>query len=168
VKETGLKEGGMRMRTKVIAALVVATLLGGLLMVSAARARIAESAGLLRCEVEMDVDWVNMKWDGTIAGDIEGSITVFEMPGVSFPGKTEHFHETFIIETGSGSISGYDDGVWSFVNFKWVANGRVTGATGSWAYLIGCNMRYSGTTTEFLGVGNPIHGTGILMIMPRS
>jgi len=160
------------MKAKVIAVLVVAVFLGGLLTASVARARIVEpmeqSIGLLRCELEMDVDWANMKWDGTIAGDIEGSITVFEMPGVSFAGKTEHFHETFIIETDSGSISGFDDGVWSFVNFKWVANGRVTAATGSWAYLVGCNMRYSGTTTEFLGVGNPIHGIGTLMIMPRS
>ena len=155
------------MKTKVIAALVVAVFLGGLLTASTARARIAESMEPLGCVLEMDVDWANMKWDGTIAGDIEGSITVFEM-GASFPGKTEHFHETWLIETESGSISGFDDGVWSFVNFKWVASGRVTAATGSWTYLVGCNMRYSGTTTEFLGVGNPIHGTGTLMIMPRS
>jgi N-acetylneuraminic acid mutarotase len=157
----------MRMKTKVIAALVVAVFLGGLLTASTARARIAESMEPLGCELEMDVDWANMKWDGTIDGDIEGSITVFEM-GASFPGKTEMFHETWVIVTDSGSISGFDDGVWSFVNFKWVANGRVTAATGSWAYLVGCNMRYSGTTTEFLGVGFPIHGTGTLMIMPRS
>ena len=77
------------------------------------------------------------------------------------------FHETWIIETESGSISGFDDGVWSFVTFKFVANGRVTGATGSWTGLVGSNMRYSGTTTEFLGVGFPIHGSGTLMIMAR-
>lgn len=159
------------MKTKVIAALVVAVFLGGLLLASAASARIAESITSqsmepLRCGVEMDVDWANMKWVGTITGDIAGSITVFEMPGVSFPGKTEHFHETWVIVTDSGSISGFDNGVWSFVNFKWVANGRVTAATGSWAYLVGSNMRYSGTTTEFLGVGFPIHGSGSLMIMP--
>jgi hypothetical protein len=161
----------MRMKTKVIATLVVAVFLGGLLLASAASARIAESITSqsmepLRCGVEMDVDWANMKWVGTITGDIAGSITVFEMPGVSFPGKTEHFHETWVIVTDSGSISGFDNGVWSFVNFKWVANGRVTAATGSWAYLVGSNMRYSGTTTEFLGVGFPIHGSGSLMIMP--
>ena len=159
------------MKTKVIATLVVAVFLGGLLLASAASARIAESITSqsmepLRCGVEMDVDWANMKWVGTITGDIAGSITVFEMPGVSFPGKTEHFHETWVIVTDSGSISGFDNGVWSFVNFKWVANGRVTAATGSWAYLVGSNMRYSGTTTEFLGVGFPIHGSGSLMIMP--
>jgi hypothetical protein len=161
----------MRMKTKVIATLVVAVFLGGLLLASAASARIAESITSqsmepLRCGVEMDVDWANMKWVGTITGDIAGSFTVFEMPGVSFPGKTEHFHETWVIVTDSGSISGFDNGVWSFVNFKWVANGRVTAATGSWAYLVGSNMRYSGTTTEFLGVGFPIHGSGSLMIMP--
>jgi hypothetical protein len=159
------------MKTKLIAALVVAVFLGGLLAASVASARIVDpmkqSMGLLRCELEMDVDWANMKWDGTIAGDIDGSITIFEM-GASFPGKTEMFHETWLIETDSGSISGFDNGVWSFVNFKWVANGRVTAATGSWAYLVGANMHYSGTTTEFLGVGNPIHGTGIVMITPRS
>lgn len=157
------------MKTKVIAALVVAVFLGGLLAASVARARILDplepSIGLIRCELEMDVDWANMKWDGTIAGDIDGSITIFEM-GASFPGKTEMFHETWVIGTDSGSISGYDDGVWSFVNFRWVANGRVTAATGSWAYLVGAHMYYSGITTEFLGVGNPIHGTGRVMIMP--
>jgi hypothetical protein len=164
MKETGLKEGGMRMKTKAIATLVLALFLGGILIAPAW----AQPMKPLRCELEMDVDWANMKWVGTITGDIEGSITVFEMGGASFPGKTEHFHETWVIETDSGSISGFDDGVWSFVNFKWVANGQVTAATGSWMYLVGCNMRYSGTTTEFLGVGNPIHGTGTLMIMPRS
>jgi len=157
------------MKTNVIAALVVAIFLGGLLAASVARARIVDPAGpsmgLIRCELEMDVDWANMKWDGTIDGDIEGSITVFEM-GASFPGKTEMFHETWVIETDSGSIWGFDNGVWSFVNFRWVANGRVTAATGSWTYLVGAEMHYSGITTEFLGVGNPIHGTGIVMIMP--
>ena len=152
------------MDTKAIAALVLALFLVSIFVESA----IAEPMKPLRCELEMDVDWANMKWDGTITGDIEGSITVFEEPGATFSGKTEFFHETWIIETKYGSISGFDKGVWSFKNFKWVANGEVTSATGSWTHLVGCKMRYSGMTTEFLGVGYPIHGTGTLMIMTGS
>jgi hypothetical protein len=163
MKETGLKEGGMRMKARAIAALVLALFLGGILIAPTW----AQPMKPLRCALEMDVDWVHGKWDGSLTGDIAGSITIFE-EGATLPGKTEHFRETWIIETAYGSISGFDEGVWSFVNFKWVANGGVTAATGDWAYLVGCNMRYRGTTTEFLGVGNPIHGTGTLMIMPGS
>jgi hypothetical protein len=118
-----------------------------------------------RSKLKLDVDWANMKWDGTITGDIEGSITIFK-EGATFPGKTEHFNETWVIQTDSGSISGFDNGVWNFKNFKWVANGQVTAATGSWTYLVGCNMHYSGTATDFLGDGTPISGTGTLMITP--
>jgi hypothetical protein len=151
----------MKMKVKAIAALVFVLFLGAILMAPAW----ARPMKLLRCSLEMDVDWAHGKWDGTLTGDIVGSITIYE-EGATLPGKTEHFHETWVIVTDSGSISGFDEGVWSFVNFKWVANGGVTAATGDWAGLVGCNMRYSGTTTEFLGVGNPIHGTGTLMIMP--
>ena len=55
------------MDTKAIAALVLALFLVGIFVGSA----IAEPMKPLRCELEMDVDWANMKWDRTTTGDIE-------------------------------------------------------------------------------------------------
>jgi len=121
----------------------------------------------LRCESSIYVDWDAGVWKGTVTGDISGSITI--TPGVaSYPGATEHFFETWGIKTASGSIWGFDEGVWSFKNFKWITNGRVTGANGTWTYLVGCKMHTSGTTSPFLGPGYPLTGVGTMTIIPGS
>ncbi len=102
-------------------------------------------------------------WSGTVWGDINGELYV-TLATASFPGKTELFSETWLIETDGGVIEGFDEGVWRFANFKWVANGKVTGATGGWSYLAGYDMHYHGTTTEFpVDLYTPVNGTGILI-----
>jgi hypothetical protein len=124
----------------------------------------------LRCNVFIDFnyDWVGVggaspfTWIGTVWGDINGDFYV-SLVDASFPGKTEHFSETWIIETNDGEIEGYDVGVWTFANFKWGANGAVTSATEGWSHLVGYDMRYSGTTTDpDVPFGVPINGTGTL------
>ena len=123
--------------------------------------------------IELNWDWVGFggsspfTWIGTVSGDINGDFYV-SLVGASFPGKTEHFSETWIIDATDGDLAGYDNGVWSFINFKWGANGEVTSATGGWSNLVGYDMRYSGTTTEFpVPYGTPVSGTGILILSSK-
>lgn len=129
----------------------------------------------LKCDlyIELNWDWVGFggtspyTWIGTVSGDINGEIYI-TLVGASFAGKTEHFSETWKIVTATGVIEGYDEGVWRFANFKWTANGKVTGATGEWSYLVGSNMHYRGVTTEFpVPPGTPVSGTGVLIISPN-
>jgi len=99
-------------------------------------------------------------WIGTVSGDIEGDLYVhlvdawFPAPGV------EHFIEEWLIVTGTGTIEGENKGKWTMANFKWIANGEVTGATGEWTHLIGSKWQYRGTTDDpFAGI-IPVTGTG--------
>ena len=123
--------------------------------------------------IELNWDWVGFggsspfTWIGTVSGDINGDFYV-SLVGATFPGKTEKFSETWIIDTTVGDLAGYDDGTWSFINFKWGANGAVTSATESYSYLAGYDMRYSGTTTEFpVPPGTPVTGTGVLILSSK-
>jgi len=134
----------------------------------------------LKCElfIELNWDWEGFPWGtpgskytwiGTVWGDINGDFYV-TLSEASYPGKTEHFSETWIIEneTEGWVIEGFDEGVWKMSNFKWLANGGVTSATGTWSYLVGSNMQYSGTTTEFpVPYGTPVNGTGKMHITMR-
>ena len=121
----------------------------------------------LRCELEIELDWVEFKWFGTITGDIEGTFTIFPDPEPSFPGILEHYLETWVIEieTDDGdTIELIQEGVWSFKTFKFKSNGWVTAATGTWAYLLGSDAHVRGVTTEFLGPPYPIYGTGTMWL----
>ncbi len=165
-------EGGEKeMRKMLLTPLIVcmATLLPMLLMPAVS----AQPEETLRSELfaELNWDWVGFggtspyTWIGTVWGDINGDLYI-TLTGASFPGKVELFSETWIIVTDDGEIiEGFDEGVWRFANFKWVANGQVTRATGGWSYLVGYDMHYSGTTTEFpVPFGTPVNGTGTLIL----
>lgn len=131
--------------------------------------------GVLKSDllIELQWDWVGFggedlcTWRGTVEGDINGAICI-TLVSASFPGKTEHFSEAWTITTDDGDIEGVvHKGVWRFANFKWVANGEVTGATGSWSDLVGSRWHYSGTTTEFpVPPGTLVTGTGTIMLQP--
>ncbi|MFQ5876044.1 MAG: hypothetical protein ACE5JL_19900 [Dehalococcoidia bacterium] len=136
----------------------------------------AKPGGALKSDlyIELQWDWVGFPegtdpctWRGTVTGDINGAICI-TLTWASFPGKTEHFSEAWTITTDLGDIEGLvHKGVWRFANFKWVANGEVTDATGAWSDLVGSRWHYSGTTTEFpVPPGTPVSGTGTIMITP--
>ncbi len=123
--------------------------------------------------IELNWNWVGFggsspfTWIGSVSGDINGDFYV-SLVGASFPGKTEKFSETWIIETANGDLTGFDEGTWSFINFKWGANGAVTSATASYSNVVGYDMRYSGTTTQFpVPPGTPVTGTGILILSSK-
>jgi hypothetical protein len=123
--------------------------------------------------IQLNWDWVGFggsspfTWIGTVSGDINGDFYV-SLVSASFPGKTEKFSETWIIETTDGGLAGFDEGTWSFINFKWGANGAITSATESYSYLVGYDMRYSGTTTEFpVPPGTVVTGTGVLILSSK-
>jgi len=132
--------------------------------------------GALKCKlfIALNWDWEGFPWGtpgskytwiGTVWGDINGDFYVTEAAAASYPGKTEHFSETWIIVTDAALIQGFDEGVWRFKTFDWVANGGVTSASGAWSYLVGSNMQYRGTTTEFpVPYGTPVNGTGTMLI----
>jgi len=85
-----------------------------------------------------------------------------------FQGKLSTSSKTWLIETSDGKIEGFVEGVWSMSNYKWIANGRVTGADGIYSDLVGANFQCKGTTTEFpVQKGTPVSGTGKLHITPR-
>jgi len=165
------------MRKMLMAALLMCTV--ALLSTLSMPAVSAQPKGALKCELFIKLNWnwegfpwgtpgSKYTWIGTVWGDINGNFYV-TLQGASYPGKTEHFSETWIIVTVGGSIKGFDDGVWASANLKWVANGRVTEADGTWSYLVGYNMHYGGTTTEFPApVGTPVNGTGTLHLSPRA
>jgi len=124
--------------------------------------------------IQLNWDWIGFgvgtspwTWIGTVSGDVNGDFNV-SLVDAWFPGKTEKFSETWLIKTTEGNLAGFDEGTWSFVNFKWGANGEVTSATGGWSNLVGYDMRYSGTTTEFpVPYGTPVSGTGILILSSK-
>ena len=126
----------------------------------------------LRCEVQFQLnwDWVGFggsspyTWIGTVSGDIEGTATL-SLIGASFPGITEHYSETWIITTTTGTITIHQEGVWSFKSFEFKSNGYVTAATGEWTYLQGSDLHARGVTTTFpVPPPTPVSGAGIMWI----
>jgi len=133
---------------------------------------IAQPMKPLRCEVllQLNWDWVGFggsspyTWIGTITGDIEGTATL-SLIGATFPGITEHYSETWIITTTTGSITIYQEGVWSFKSYKFKSNGWITAATGTWTYLLESDAHVRGVTTPFpVPAPTPVTGTGTMWI----
>jgi hypothetical protein len=119
--------------------------------------------------------YIELQWDfdgpggtqpysfiGTVSGDIDGDlyITLLE---AWFPALgVEHFTEYWRIEPYSGGyIEGENKGKWTMSNFKWVANGEVTGASLEYDHLIGSKWQYGGTTDDpSVGPPNLVTGNG--------
>ena len=73
----------------------------------------------------------------------------------------EHFIEEWRIETSTGWIEGVNKGKWTMSNFKWLANGEVTGASEEYEDLIGSKWQYGGTTDDpSVGPSYVVTGTG--------
>ncbi len=146
--------------------LAVAIVLGFVIVVALAMPTISQPYKPLRSEIDFELVWAPVPhWEGTLTGDIEGEIIV-ALQEATFPGTTEHFYETWVITTSDGTIEGYDNGVWSFVTFKFRANGRITAATGSLEHLEGCNVHFLGTTTEFpVPEGEEVTATATVTVM---
>jgi len=125
----------------------------------------------LRCGVFFELNWdwfVNppapYTWNGTVWGDIDGNVTL-TLIEARFPGITEHYSEEWVIVTTDGSITIYQEGVWSFKSFKFKSNGWVTAATGAWAYLLGSDAHVRGVTSPFpVPPPTPVNGTGTMWI----
>jgi hypothetical protein len=134
---------------------VVLVMLGALLLVLLLAAPAsAQPNPPLKCVVDMavlpDFNPMESVWFGTISGDINGSIGFWEQ-GAAFPGKTQHFAETWTIWVDGDpakAISGYDDGVWNFSTFEFRANGWVTAAVPAWQGLVGHKLFEIGTTSD--------------------
>jgi len=123
----------------------------------------AQAEKPLKCEIEIVLDLINFRWVGTITGDIEGTFIITPDPDPSFPGSTEHYLETWVIEpTVGGEIRLYQEGVWNFKTGKFRSNGMVTAASGGWEYLIGCNVHVRGVTTLPVQHGMTGEGTALL------
>ena len=160
----------MRRARKLILASLVACMFALMSMLSVpAVAAQSDEPEPLKCAMEIDVFWTTpAHWEGTIIGDIEGSIEFWEGPA-SAVGMVLHFTEDFTIVTKDGAvITGYEKGVYNLNTFKFRANGFVTDvtpATSDWAYLVGYTFHEIGTTTVFV-VGEPVHGTATMMLSP--
>jgi hypothetical protein len=152
---------------KLLFASLAACMLASMSMLSVP-AVAADSDESLICEMEIDVFWtIPAHWEGTITGDVEGSIEFWEV-SAKVVGVVDHFSEDFTIVIDGTTITGYDTGVYTFNTLKFRANGFVTDVTPStsdWAYLVGYKFHEMGTTTAFTP-GEPVHGTATMMLSP--
>lgn len=141
---------------KKVTLIPVTVLLAALLfvLISVVSAQSDQSA---RIECTMDIvvnDWGDgVYWRGPVNGCdlLKGRVEFHENPERDFTpnGTMAHFYEIFTFYPDSGGyITGYDNGIWNFVNFNFRAQGFVTGASEQWAYLIGAKYHETGTTTD--------------------
>lgn len=86
-------------------------------------------------------------WLGTMSGPIKGTVSFVELP-FTIDGDFEYFHESFLIETSKGTLSGEDWGVYNLLTGDFWAHGTVMEATDRWAGLVGYTMFEWGVTTE--------------------
>ncbi len=86
-------------------------------------------------------------WKGTISGPIKGTLSFVELPATIDNGL-EYFHESFVMETSKGTISGEDWGVYNLTTGDFWAHGVVMAATDRWASLVGYTVFEWGVTTQ--------------------
>jgi hypothetical protein len=130
---------------------------------------------IIRCDqlitsgVSSAADWV-----GTLSGcAIAGDVFYWEMPGQDYVtgakgGKIEHYFETFLITTPTGTIEGVESGVYHlYSNFLFQAEGRVTSATGQWTYLVGYKFHELGNTNDPLAPDvQALYGPSTMFLAP--
>jgi hypothetical protein len=146
--------------------LLLMTVLMLALLSSSVTAVSAQPNKPIACVVNLTYDpdvnpncWLGVVSDCSIAGPIE----ICEKPA-RLPGKTEHFFETFTIWPDSGGeINGEDAGVWSFVTFKFRANGWVTSASPEWGDLVGFKLHEMGSTSDPSVM--PLTATNVVMTL---
>jgi hypothetical protein len=109
---------------------------------------LAQPKDPLRFDLSITLVASPLGWAGTVDGDIVGTITIILL-GAEFPGITEHYWEEWTIVTNDGTITVYQEGVWSFKSYKFKSNGYVTEATGAWEYLEGARVHTRGMTSPF-------------------
>ncbi len=102
-------------------------------------------------------------WEGTVKGDIRGTLELYESPANFVEGGLEYFFEDFIITTAKGVIQGTDAGVYDLTTSDFWAHGQVTEASGHWTFLVGYTLFEWGTTSPF-GVF-PITGNHVPMVL---
>jgi hypothetical protein len=113
-------------------------------------------------------DWVGTLSGCAIAGDVYYWETDQNYVTGAKGGKVEHYFENFLITTPTGTISGAEKGIYNFSsNFKFSADGWVTGATGAWTYLVGYKFHEIGWTTDpFDPNATALYGTSTMFLAP--
>jgi len=158
---------------KLVFAMLVAVMLAALSVSSMpAVAAQDDEPEPLRCTFEMSIDLsvTDPHWQGTVAGDIEGDIHLWERWSDNYVvGATEHFFEDLVIVTDQGDIKGWDKGVWNFATFKFRAMGWITETTTEdLSDLVGYKMIMQGFTSEFPPTppSTVVTASGTMMIVP--
>ena len=160
------------MRKLAFATLVASMfVLASLVSIPAVSADYDEPKPLL-CTVSFSIDLMDpdAHWVGSVAGDVEGTIEIWENWAEYFVvGKAEHFFENFSIYTDdSNFINGTDKGIWTFATLKFRATGFVTDAFGDWSYLAGYKVMMRGFTSEFPPTppSTNVTASGMMMFAP--
>ncbi len=102
------------------------------------------------------------KWVGMVNGPIHGTVVITELPA-TFDGDYEYFHESFVITTSKGTISGEDWGAYNLVTAEFWAHGIVQSATDRWEGLVGYTLLEWGVTTPIVTL--PIVATNVPVVL---
>lgn len=96
----------------------------------------------------------NTIWEGTISGDIEGTMKFWATgpdpakdlghPPDGFPWQVHFFTEKWEIITADGTIKGIDKGNTGYSNWRFRMNGEVTEASGIYEDLVGHKVHMDG------------------------
>ena len=136
------------MRTRLVLALVLTLVL--VVMVAAPASAHVKKPLLCRADIAVIQNPLNAEdyyWDGTIRGDVRGTLEFHELPWSDQGPLLYTFAESFVIKTKCGDISGFNMGIW-YPDFLFRESGWVTQATGHWSCLVGWMVYGTGRTTD--------------------